>query len=582
MMTNFVLAMLLIVVILLVVQICMNRMNGPLTVVSIVLTLVVACASYFVPAAPTILFDQDETENTTMELRCDNDLCDIYYYFDNDRTTAVLYKDPVPLQGPCIVSAFCNLAFIPGPSSHREFDPAKIYVRELQLNPKKLNLTVGEQTVLEVAISPDYADNRTLIWESGNQQVATVTGQGVITAKATGSTRVTVWDESKSVADTCIVTVTSPDNRPAETPDKPEQVESVIPVESVVFTHAPDVLYQGTNILFQVQVQPLNVSNPSIEWNSSDGTVAFVDQHGLVTARNCGEATITARVGGQVASRRLVVASHPILSEKSLCLEPGEFWQLAIIQEPYPLYADIIWVSRSPHIVSVSSNGEVYANAPGECEVLAIVDGTEYSCEVLVTQPAIKPEELELYAPFLMCVGETWQGKVQIYPKEVGQAAFWESDNPSVVSVSEDGYLIARHPGQAIIYAYAQEDDRIWASQTIQVERVNNPNPIIEAVFDGGLRIGVNEHAERMFFIEAPGCDGELWMQLELLETTGINSIHDVYLVPLGPEVWVDLGFSPEEYGLIPGRRYRCIMDFYYNEISIYTHEYDIWVDEND
>ena len=87
-----------------------------------------------------------------------------------------------------------------------------IKVRQLatgvSISPTSVTLTEGENTQLTAAVSPATTDNKTVIWESSNPDIASISSSGVITAKAEGSATITVktTDGSNKVA-TCIVTV---------------------------------------------------------------------------------------------------------------------------------------------------------------------------------------------------------------------------------------------------------------------------------------------------------------------------------------------------------------------------------------
>lgn len=54
----------------------------------------------------------------------------------------------------------------------------------------------------------------------------------------------------------------------------------------------------------------------------------------------------------------------------------------------------IQWISSNSKVASVNKNGEVSALKKGECDITIIVDGTKYSCEVVVERDGIDFAEI--------------------------------------------------------------------------------------------------------------------------------------------------------------------------------------------
>ena len=63
-------------------------------------------------------------------------------------------------------------------------------------------------------------------------------------------------------------------------------------------------------------VKPYDATNRNVNWESSDDTVATVDEYGLVTAVSEGEATITATTqdGGFKATSKVIVYSEEVVN----------------------------------------------------------------------------------------------------------------------------------------------------------------------------------------------------------------------------------------------------------------------------
>ena len=80
-------------------------------------------------------------------------------------------------------------------------------VTGVTLNIGSLNLTVGSTSTLTATVKPSNATNKSVTWKSSNIGVATVDSKGKVTAKAAGSTTITVTTVDGGYTATCSVTV---------------------------------------------------------------------------------------------------------------------------------------------------------------------------------------------------------------------------------------------------------------------------------------------------------------------------------------------------------------------------------------
>lgn len=81
-------------------------------------------------------------------------------------------------------------------------------VTGVTINPKTLNIKVGETATVSAAVLPENAGNRNVSFSSSDETVATVSQNGTVTAIKEGSAVITATTESGSFTDTCQVTVT--------------------------------------------------------------------------------------------------------------------------------------------------------------------------------------------------------------------------------------------------------------------------------------------------------------------------------------------------------------------------------------
>jgi len=184
-------------------------------------------------------------------------------------------------------------------------------VVSVEVNPTTLNLFIGNEATLVAAVKPDNASNKAITWSSSNANVASVV-DGKVVAKAVGEATITVTTQDKSKTATCVVKVAA----------APFSVQAVAldPVSIVVDNSAT----------LSIKYTPANANTQkSFIWDSSDKTVATVDQNGKVTAFKAGETTISVAVTTSNAADpktfnatcKVTVTAAPLPSKTSVNLD---------------------------------------------------------------------------------------------------------------------------------------------------------------------------------------------------------------------------------------------------------------------
>lgn len=149
-----------------------------------------------------------------------------------------------------------------------------IDAEKIILDNTEVELKVDESIQLGVTVLPDDASNKIVAWSSSDERVATVE-DGVVTAKSIGEAVITVsTTDGTSLMATCVVTVV-PTLATSITLDITEREAT-----------------EGDEFTLTATVLPVNATNASVVWSSSDDRVATVED-GLVKVLKAGVATIT-------------------------------------------------------------------------------------------------------------------------------------------------------------------------------------------------------------------------------------------------------------------------------------------------
>lgn len=148
------------------------------------------------------------------------------------------------------------------------------------VNPPQ-SLTVGEEYQLEWTVSPDGAQNRSVTWSSSSPEVAQVSFGGKITALSAGTADITVTsDDDPSVSDTITVKVN-------------------VYLEDVVLegNQSPVSMGQSEAKFPEITFYPEG-AQAEISYQSSDPTIATVDEDGVISFLRSGTVTVRATIEG--------------------------------------------------------------------------------------------------------------------------------------------------------------------------------------------------------------------------------------------------------------------------------------------
>ena len=165
---------------------------------------------------------------------------------------------------------------------------------DVQVTPASIELLPGQAATLTATVQPSYV-NQTVVWQSQNQNIATVDQQGRVTAHAVGQTTITATTtEAAQLSATCQVTV------------------SPILASSVRLSQTAAIVKPGAVFSLTMTILPENATCNVVDWVSSDPQVATVDAQGTVTVHKRGTAIVSATTtdGTQLRSSCLVAVDY--------------------------------------------------------------------------------------------------------------------------------------------------------------------------------------------------------------------------------------------------------------------------------
>ena len=290
-----------------------------------------------------------------------------------------------------------------------------------------------------------------LTWRSNNTNVATVTGNGQVTAAANGTAQITATAGNASASAT--ITVAQAASRVVITP-------ATVTLNSV-----------GETLQLEAAAYDANnaaITGARLAWSSEDPAVVTVSASGLVTAVANGSTRITATSGDGSASANAAVTVSQAADR--IEIQPavvtftaiGDITQLTVTisdDNGVPIAdADVVWTSDDPAVATVNDEGLVTAVANGATLITAASGTARASAVVTIMQSAgritLEPTDITL-----MAIGETAQLTAMVTDSLgepiAGAEVGWSSNDPAVAKVDDDGLVTAVANGTTLITASA-------------------------------------------------------------------------------------------------------------------------------
>ena len=333
-------------------------------------------------------------------------------------------------------------------------------VTGIVLSRTATTLKEGKGLVLTATVSPADASDKTLIWESSDSNVAKVDSTGKVTAVKPGEAVITVSAaDGSGVKATCDVTVPQP-------------------VTGITLDKEAVTIAVGKTVTLKATVSPANAYNNKVSFESSDESVATVDDTGKVTAVKAGSATITVTANDNNGAEATctVTVTQPVtaikLDKTTATIKTGQTQTLkATVSPSNATDKSVTWKSSNEKVAKVDNAGKVTAVAPGKATITVTAadgSGKTATCTVTVPQPVtgitLDKEAVTTARGTAITLNAT------VSPSNAAdKSVTWKSSDESVAKVDSTGKVTTVAPGTAVITATAGDGSGKSASCEITV-----------------------------------------------------------------------------------------------------------------
>lgn len=145
----------------------------------------------------------------------------------------------------------------------------------ITLDKSDATINVGESFTLNANVLPDNADNKIIVWNSDDADIASVNNEGEVTGIKAGTTKIIAMTQANDLKAECLITVLQP------------VTGITLDRNDISFVEI------GESVQLTANVLPEDASNKNVVWTSSDANVATVN-NGVVVCIGYGSAVITA------------------------------------------------------------------------------------------------------------------------------------------------------------------------------------------------------------------------------------------------------------------------------------------------
>ena len=267
-------------------------------------------------------------------------------------------------KGTATISAKCN------GKSYK----CKIIVKPISLNKSSATIKVGDSINLKL-----NGAKKKITWSSSDNSIAKVSSKGVVSARKKGKVTITAKHDGKNYK--CNIRVN----------DKKKE-DNV--VTGITLNCTSKEIKEDESFVLTATVTPSNVNNYTIEWSSSDSSIAKVE-NGIVTGVKEGTATITASCLGYSASctvkvnKNIISVTGIALNSTSKEIKEDESFVLTATVTPSNVNNYTIEWSSSDSSIAKVENGIVTGVKEGTATITASCSGYSASCTVKVNKNII-------------------------------------------------------------------------------------------------------------------------------------------------------------------------------------------------
>ena len=250
------------------------------------------------------------------------------------------------------------------------------------------------------------------------------------------------------------------------------------PVESVEFIGGDITIGKDETEKLNVYVKPEDATIKDLLYESSDESVVTVDKYGNITAVGEGTATITVTSKDDPSKSDTITVTVKIPVEEltvdktEINLNKDDTDKItATVIPDEATNKEIIYESSDASVVTVDENGNVTAVGEGSATIIVSSrDDPSLRQEIKVTVK-VPVTEITATEDFTILVGEEKNVEAKTNEDATNKELIYESSDPSIVKVSDDGTVVGVGEGTVTITVTSKDNPEIKETITVTVTK---------------------------------------------------------------------------------------------------------------
>jgi len=345
----------------------------------------------------------------------------------------------------------------------------------VSLADQNIELTIGQERTITTTI-----EETKLQWNTSDPGVATVEN-GLITGVNFGEATITIRMDGEDLAK-IFVTVVKPD-----------------PMSIEVF--GEDKMYIGQSISLIAKVNPAE-ADYSVSWRSGDEEIAEVSEDGVVTSKTFGTVRIYAEAHNLSAYKEITVLKDDptaIVINGPVQVPLDETYTYTITPTHLDASDEVIWTTSDEEVATITVDGTLHPHKEGTITLTAVSVRSDEVKDSIKVEIYGKVASIEYTIPDEFVVGGFTTLQSTLIPEdedlELNQEnVIYESSNPEIITIDEEGNIIGVSPGEATITAFAKFNPEIKLETVVTVfETVSTESVIILSDYEENESFIYNE-----------------------------------------------------------------------------------------
>ncbi len=330
---------------------------------------------------------------------------------------------------------------------------------KIKENDEYNNKTIVEGTKfsLTAVIYPSNASNKSVIWESSNNDIVSINSNGEVYLKKAGHATISLISaENEAIFKTITISV------------------SEAPITALEIINNNEEIFVGKTYNLTAKITPFVASYHPIEWSVEDSTILSITKQGTIKGLKEGKTIVKATSLEVTSSIEITVTKDPQADLPKIPLEALTLKNLSDNNEiilnknlklKYDIYptnaydVNVIWESSDDKVIKVKQDGTIYPVAVGSAKItIRSAVNKSIKSSIVLNVINIYPEKMSIISKLgttvkVLKVNSSEKLDIKLEGDYTYDTISYSSSEPNVATIDNNGMIVCIKAGKTIIEA---------------------------------------------------------------------------------------------------------------------------------